>query len=243
MCSDENKDVNYLSLIYRRDCFLPNKEAEEEMSPKLHHNGTDISDHLLENNKFVHDIESTESMECRNGSVESTASSKLDYEEQFQIEHNTEVELSSSPWNVIDQDGNNVNALLAFRRDCLLPNTEIDEEDIFLSPKSKMGVMIRIDDLLKGDNDMSSIESDQSSGFSGSDSMGDQDDQLEGNEELASESAKSSTSNISNTSSTSFEFPVLEWAWMGSPVTWPRSGRAGFRKYKSRPACLRCCKF
>ncbi|XP_056684602.1 uncharacterized protein [Spinacia oleracea] len=240
-CSGKNKDVNHLSLINRRDCLLPNKEAEEEMSPKLNHSRTDVSDHLLANNKFVHEIDLTESMDCRNGSVESTESSQLDYEEHFQNEHNPEeVEHSSSPWNNV-----NVNALLAFRRDCLLSNTEIDEDDVFLSPKAKLGVMISIDELLKGDNDISSIESDQSSGFSGSDSRGDQDDQLEGNEEeLASESAKSSISNQSNISSTSFEFPVLEWAWMGSPVTWPRSGRIHFRKHKSRPpACLRCCKF
>lgn len=78
---------------------------------------------------------------------------------------------------------------------------------MFSSPKSKVGVMISIDDLLKGDNDISSIESDQSSGFS-VDTRGDQDDQLEGNEDLASESAKSSVSNQSHSSSNSFEFPV-----------------------------------
>lgn len=85
---------------------------------------------------------------------------------------------------------------------------QVDEEEEFLSPKSQLAVMIRIDDLLKGDIDLSSIESDQSSGFSESDTRDNDNDQLKVNEELASDSAKSSTSNYSNGSSTSFKFPV-----------------------------------
>ncbi|XP_057517366.1 uncharacterized protein LOC130798416 isoform X2 [Amaranthus tricolor] len=246
-CSDENRVGSHLKIINRRDCLLPNKEADEEMSfqlsPKLQQVGTDVGDHLSENNKIVLRNESAESMECRNGSVESTDSSQLDDEEQIQNEHSLDLEHPSSPWNLIGDDANNYNVLPDFRKGFFSPNTEVDEEEVFLSPKSQLAVMIRIDDLLKGDIDLSSIESDQSSGFSESDTRDNDDDQLKVNKELASESAKSSISNHSNGSSTSFKFPVLEWDWIGSPVTWPKSGSARFRRYKSRPACLRCCKF
>ncbi|XP_048500344.1 uncharacterized protein LOC104893933 isoform X3 [Beta vulgaris subsp. vulgaris] len=247
-CNEENRDVNHLTLINRRDCLLPHQEADEnlsnsELSPKMQQDGTNVGDHLFSNNKFMLENESTESLECRNGSIESTDCGRLDDEEQFHNEHNPEVELSLSRWNSIGEDENNDNDLPAFKRHWLLPNIEVGEEDVFLSPKSQLGMMIRIEELLKSDNDISSIESDQSSGFSGSDSRDDQDDQIEGNEEVAPESAKSSVSNQSISSSTSFKFPVLDWEWTGSPITWPRSGSFQFRKHKSRPACLRCCKF
>lgn len=244
-CTDENKDVNHEKSISRRDCLLPNKEVEEEeMSPQLQLDRTEDSD-LLAKDKLVLRKESTESMECRNGSVESTDSSRLDWEEQLQDGIDTEVGSLPSPRNSSGEDDNNENrAALAFRRDCLLPNKLVEEEKIFLSPKSQLGMMIKIDDLLNDDNDGSSTVSSELCESNGSDTrVDDHEDQIEENEPT-SDSAKSSLSNQSVNSSNSFEFPVLQWECIGSPVTWPRSGSFHFRKHKSRRPCLTyCCRF
>lgn len=91
----------------------------------MQQDGTDVGDHLFSNNKFMLENESTESLECRNGSIESTDCGRLDDEEQFHNEHNPEVELSLSRWNSIGEDENNDNDLPAFKRHWLLPNIEV----------------------------------------------------------------------------------------------------------------------
>lgn len=92
------------------------------LSPKLHQDGTDTGDHVLANSTIMVGNELRESMECRNGSVESTDSSHFDDEEQFQIEHSPRVEQSSFSWNLISQDDI---ALPALRREYFLPNTDV----------------------------------------------------------------------------------------------------------------------
>jgi len=76
--------------------------------------GTD----LIDKDKIVIRNASTESMECRNGSVESTDSSRLDWEEQLHDETNLELGSLSPPYED-DKDGY---GSPDFRRDCLLPN-------------------------------------------------------------------------------------------------------------------------
>ncbi|KAK9669084.1 hypothetical protein RND81_13G108100 [Saponaria officinalis] len=225
-CTDDSNVTN-LSLTSRRDCLLPSQEGDEEeqMSPKLQTDETNKDGvDLLEMDKEVVRKESTESIECINGSVESTDSSRVDWDEHLQVDFPT------SPNNLLSPSD--------FRIDSLLPDT-LFEEEIFLSPKSQLGLKMTISDLLKNGNDGSCSASDESDVKDDN-----QSDQLaeDDGEEACSESSKSSVSNQSNSCS-SFEFPVLQWEWIDSPVTWPRPGRVHFRKQKSKPSCLKCCKF
>ncbi|KAL9243323.1 hypothetical protein vseg_017224 [Gypsophila vaccaria] len=233
-CTDDS-NVNHQGLTSRRDCLLPSQEGDEEqMSPKLQQVEANDSADLLEMDKEVVRKESTESLECINGSVESTDSSRADWEEQLQDESTLQLEVDypTSPSNLLSPPD--------FRMsDSLLPDT-LFEEEIFLSPKSQLGLQMTISDLLKGDNDGSCSGSDESDvkDSQGDQLVGDEDD----DEEACSESPKSSASNQSNSCS-SFEFPVLQWEWIDSPVTWPRPSGVHFRKQKSKPSCLKCCKF
>ncbi|XP_074317116.1 uncharacterized protein LOC141653293 [Silene latifolia] len=128
-CTDENS-VSNLGLTNRRDCLLPNQEGDEEeqLSPKLQQDEPNEETDLLEMDKEVVRKESTESMECVHGSVDSAASSRSDSEEQHLDEStlDLEVEYSSSPMNLlVSEDGNDDNVPHDFRIDSLLPDTMV----------------------------------------------------------------------------------------------------------------------